>query len=73
MGFMKPPPPPPIPPVPPPPAVEPADPYFEEQLRKQEKKRFGRKDTIVTGPQGLLADEEIMRPSLLAEYGKKAD
>ena len=71
MGFMSPRSPPPPPPPPPAPAIEPADPYLEEELRKKEEKRFGRKDTIVTGPQGLLADEEIMRPSLLAEYGKK--
>jgi hypothetical protein len=42
---------------------------MEEELRKKESKRFGRKDTIVTGPQGLLGDEETMKPSLLADYG----
>jgi hypothetical protein len=61
--------PPPLPPPPPPPAIQPADPYMEEELRKKESKRFGRKDTIVTGPQGLLGDEETMKPSLLADYG----
>ena len=71
MGFMKPKSPPPPPPPPPPPAVQAPDPNMEENLREREAKRMGRKKTIVTGPRGLLAGEEIMKPSLLAEYGKK--
>lgn len=75
MGFLKPtrPPLPPVQPLPePPPAVpEEISEEKKEEIKKEqdaiERRRKGRKSTILTGPLGIQEDEEAKLKTLLGE------
>jgi len=82
MGFLKPPkviapaPPPPLPPVaptppPPPPVPEKIEPEVKEDIAKEqaavERKRRGRKSTILTSPLGIQESEEEKLETLLGK------
>tara|TARA_E500000081_G_C5849343_1_gene225624 strand:+ start:130 stop:369 length:240 start_codon:yes stop_codon:yes gene_type:complete len=79
MGFLKPPKPPappPLPPVkpappPPPPVPEEIEPEVKEDIAKEqaavERRRRGRKSTILTSPLGVQEDEESKLETLLGK------
>ncbi|MDH3885449.1 MAG: hypothetical protein OET63_14615 [Desulfobacterales bacterium] len=76
MGFLKPPKPPALPPVQPAPAPPPAvpeeiAPEEKEAIAKEqaavERKRRGRKSTILTSPLGVQEDEESKLQTLLGK------
>ncbi len=76
MGFLKPPKPPALPPVQPTPAPPPAvpeeiAPEEKEAIAKEqaavERKRRGRKSTILTSPLGVQEDEESKLQTLLGK------
>ena len=63
-GLFSTPTPPPVPPPPPPPEREdPAIAQARERLRQTERRRRGRRATILTGDQSQLGEGNVARPS----------
>ena len=73
MGFLKAPQPPPLPPVPPPPPPpvvrDPID-TVQDKVKKDEKRRKGADESILTSGMGLTTEGEVSAPSLLGSKKK---